>query len=545
MIRYRLQIDGMTCEACARHLRHSLESLPGVTASVSYPRGEAWIEAPPGTPPARLLDAVREAGYRGVVTRRGGEGSPREGSARIHIAIVGSGSAAFAAALRAVERGAEVTLIERQGRIGGTCVNVGCVPSKFLIRAAQTAWHASHHPFDGIARAPLRVERPRLLARQQALVEKLREKKYEEILASHADIRLIRGEARFTAPLTLSVSRAEGGEEEITADRILLATGSRPHVPPVPGLSETPFWTSTEALESDIVPQHLVVIGGSVVALELAQAFLHLGSRVTLVARSRLLSRSEPLLGERLAALLREEGMEVITHTVPTEVSHDGDAFHILLPHGTVTADRLLVASGRVPNTDRLALERAGVDTDPHGAVEVNERLETSAPGVYAAGDCTTLPRYVYVAAAAGTRAAVNMTGGDARLDLSVLPTVVFTEPAVAEVGLREEEAISRGLQAESRVLELEHLPRAQVELDTRGFIKLVAEKGSGRLLGAQILATEGGELIQSAALAIRAGMTVADLADQLHPYLTRVEGLRLCAQTFERDPASLSCCAG
>lgn len=208
-------------------------------------------------------------------------------------------------------------------------------------------------------------------------------------------------------------------------------------------------------------------------------------------------------------------------------------------------ADKLLVATGRAHNTAALNLSAAGSTTDAQGAIQVDETLCTIVPHIFAAGDCTDKPQFVYVAAAAGTRAAINMTGGEARLDLAAMPVVVFTEPQVATVGLNEVQAQLAGLYVQSRTLSLEDVPRALVNFETQGFVKLVAEKGTGRLLGAQVVAPEAGELIQSAALAIRAGMTVQELADQLFPYLTMVEGLKLCAQTFFKDVNQLSCCAG
>jgi mercuric reductase len=204
----------------------------------------------------------------------------------------------------------------------------------------------------------------------------------------------------------------------------------------------------------------------------------------------------------------------------------------------------LLVATGRAPNTGDLRLDAAVVQRGADGAIRVDAAMRTSAPGIFAAGDCTDQPQFVYVAAAAGARAAINMTGGSAALDLSALPAVVFTDPQVATVGLTEARARAAGIDAASRTLALDHVPRARVNFDTRGFVKLVAERGSGRLLGAQLVAPEAGEVIQSAALAIRARMTVHDLADQLFPYLTMAEGLKLAAQAFSRDVTQLSCCA-
>lgn len=462
-----------------------------------------------------------------------------------HIAIVGSGSAASAAALKAVERGARVTLIEGAEAIGGTCVNVGCIPSKILIRAAHTAHQQARHGFDGVARNTPSIDRQAMLAQQQRWVAALRRAKYEHVLAAHPGITLVRGWARLIDRQALAVTRSDGVEQRINADRILLATGSHATIPDIEGLGDTPYWTSTEALAAQALPQHLAVIGSSVVALELAQAFHRLGTRVTLLSRGTLLSRQEPELGTELARLLEEEGLQVRLHSLPDAVSHDGRHFHIALGTETLVCDRLLVAAGRTPNTAGLGLERLGVALDLDGAIQVNDHLQSSEPSIYAAGDCSNLPRYVYVAAAAGSRAATNMTGGDAALDLSVLPSVIFTSPQMATVGLGEQQAKAQGLEVESRRLPLDQVPRAIVNMDARGFITLVAERSTGRIVGCQALAEEAGEIIQTAALAIRNRMTVEQLAEQLFPYLTLAEGLKLCAQTFTRDVSQLSCCAG
>ena len=463
---------------------------------------------------------------------------------KLHIAVIGSGGSAMAAALKATERGARVTLIER-GTIGGTCVNIGCVPSKIMIRAAHIAHLRRESPFDGglSAQAPV-VDRPALLAQQQGRVEELRESKYQNILNDNAAITVLRGEARFVDERTLTVTLNAGGEQTVSFDRAFIGTGARPAEPPVPGLAETPYLTSTSALELDRIPERLVVIGASVVALELAQAFARLGSQVTVLARSRVLSQEDPAVGEAVEAAFRREGIEVLKQTQASEIAHDGQLFTLQTNAGMLQAEQLLVASGRTPNTENLNLEAIGVATEG-GAIQIDKHLQTTAPGIYAAGDCTDQPQFVYVAAAGGSRAAINMTGGDASLDLSAMPEVIFTDPQVATVGLSETDAEARGYATDSRILTLDNVPRALVNFDTGGFIKIVAERESGRLLGVQAVAGEAGELIQTAVMALRARMTVNDIADELFPYLTMVEGLKLCAQTFTKDVKQLSCCAG
>lgn len=462
-----------------------------------------------------------------------------------HVAIIGSGSGAFASAIKMAELGAKVTMIEGAKVIGGSCVNTGCVPSKILIRAAQLAHQQRDNPFKGLKNSHPQVNRSLIAQQQTALVDELRDTKYISILESNPAITLLKGYAHFENENTLLIKQPDGSEKELRADRILIATGATPTIPPIDGLADTPYWTSTGALFSEELPESLLVIGSSVIALEIAQAYHRLGCSVTILARHTLLYAEEPLLGERLTECFEREGIRVLNNTQASSVSYDGKSFLLDTNEGVLSADRLLIATGRHANTDQLGLENVGVAIQKNGAVIVNDKMETSTANIYAVGDCSNMPQYVYVAAAAGTKAGINMMGGDARLDLSTMPAVIFTDPQVATVGLTETQAVNAGFEVISRVLDMENVPRALVNFETDGFIKLVADKPTGKILGAQILAHEGGELIQSAALAIHNNMTVDALAGQLFPYLTMVEGLKLCAQTFSKDIKELSCCAG
>lgn len=541
----RLDITGMTCEHCALTIDKALKQLPGVKARVSYPERAAYIEALGATSVPVVLAAIQGAGYGARTDTPATSETKTEGAGKnLHVAIVGSGSAAFAAAIRVTESGARVTLIE-SGVLGGTCVNIGCVPSKILIRAAHTAHEQAHPRFDGIKPQPPVIDWPTLAAQQQGRVDELRQAKYQAVLDGNPKISLRHGRARFLDPHTLVVGSRETESSRVTADRFLIVTGATADIPEIPGLASTPYWTSTEALATYEGPHHLIVIGASVVALELAQAFLRLGSRVTLLARGALLSREDADIGTTLQAALEAEGMQIRTQATPTAVAYDHGIFTVKTATEEVQGDRLLIATGRRPNTGHLGLDAAGVQVDPHGRIVVDDHLRTNVPHIYAAGDCTTLPQFVYVAANAGTRAAVNMAGGNEAIDLTVMPAVVFTDPQVATVGLSVDAARQHGIEADARTLTLDNVPRALANFDTQGFIRLVADKASGRLIGTQVVAAEGGEIIQSAALAIRAGMTIAELAGQLFPYLTMVEGLKLCAQAFSKDVKQLSCCAG
>ena len=544
-----LHITGMTCAHCVHSVEKALLSTPGVeSAEVSLRDNRATVIFDSSVSTEALVARVARAGYGAQLAREPSPGAPiRSGgnSAGTHVAIIGSGGAAMAAALKAVERGARVTLIER-GMIGGTCVNIGCVPSKIMIRAAHIAHLRRESPFDsGISAHRPAIRRNSLLAQQQGRVEELRHAKYENILADNPEITVLRGAARFEDARTLIVSLANGGSQEVRFDRCLIATGARPAIPPIPGLADTPYWNSTDALASDMIPERLAVIGSSVVAVELAQAFARLGSKVSILARSRLLFREDPAVGEALTNAFRAEGIEVLEQTQASRVAYQAGEFVLTTGHGELRVERLLVDTGRTPNTDTLNLSAVGIRLDPRGSIIIDRAMRTSRADIYAAGDCTDQPQFVYVAAAAGTRAAINMTGGEATLDLTAMPAVIFTDPQVATVGYSDAEAHHEGLETDSRLLPLENVPRALANFDTRGFIKLVVEAGSGRLIGVQAVAAEAGELIQAAALAIHARMTVQELADQLFPYLTMVEGLKLCAQTFTKDVKQLSCCAG
>lgn len=314
---------------------------------------------------------------------------------QLRIVIIGSGAAAFAAAIRASETGAAVTLIER-GTIGGTCVNVGCVPSKIMIRAAHIAHLRRHSPYDdGISTSEPVIQCERLLAQQQGRVDELRHARYESILQSMPGIRLVRGKAKFKNTYTVHVNLAEGGEQEIEFDRALIATGARAAIPLIPGLVTSPYWTSTEALESDTMPERLLVIGSSVAAVELAQAFARLGSKVTVIARSSLFTRDDPAIGVALTEAFRAEGLTVLLQTQVKQVNYINNEFVLVTNRGELRGDKLLVASGRAHNTEELALERAGVKCNKHGAIVVDARLQTFAPNIYAAGDCTNQPRFV------------------------------------------------------------------------------------------------------------------------------------------------------
>lgn len=468
------------------------------------------------------------------------EGRGKSRGEEFDLVVVGGGSAAFAAAVRAAELGARAAIVER-GALGGTCVNVGCVPSKTLVRAAQARHRAGHHGFEGIATRAEETDLQAVAHHKRELVSDLQRAKYIDVLAAYPAIRTIDGEARMHPSGAIEV-----GGEIISAKEILLATGASPRLAPIPGLAEAGPLTSAELMELESLPEHLVVVGGGYVGVELGQTFARLGSRVTLLSRSPILRREEPALSAALAGYLRGEGIDVREEVPIARVSGRPGAFRIDLGEGdTIVADHILAATGRRPNTAGVGLEEAGVDLGSAGEIAVDRHLRTSLPGVYAAGDVIGEPAFVNVAAYAGTTAAENALRGDPlECDLSVVPRVTFSDPALAAVGLTESEARGRGLAVATAALEMRHVPRAIAARDTRGAIVLVADASSRKLVGAHILAPEAGDIIQQAAMAIRFGIRVDEIASMLHPYLTSAEALKLACQSFDKDIAKLSCCA-
>ncbi|RIH89567.1 mercury(II) reductase [Calidithermus roseus] len=451
--------------------------------------------------------------------------------------IVGSGSAGVAAALEAASRGAKAAVIEG-GVLGGTCVNVGCVPSKALLRAAEAFHKAGRHPFQGIQTQAERVHLERVIQQKDDLVGSLRQEKYAEVLQA-AGVPVIHGQARFLDGETLEVN----GQAH-KARRYLLATGAVPTLPPIPGLAESQPWTYLEALSPDTHPSTLLVIGGGAIGLEIAQAYARLGTQVTVLeATPYLLPAEDPELSTLLKGYLEAEGLEVHTRVRVQRVERQGE-FRVHTDGGTYRAERLLVATGRKARTQGLNLEAAGVELGPRGEIRVDERLRSGNPRIYAAGDAAGLPQFVYVAAQSGRIAARNALGGEEALELQAVPRVTFTDPALATVGLTEEEARQRyGSAIRVSRLPLEQLPKALAQHDPRGMFKLVVD-AEGVVLGLSILAPEAGDALQEAVLAVRFGLNYRDLIDTFHPYLTLAEGIRLVAQALDTEVGMLSCCA-
>jgi mercuric reductase len=465
------------------------------------------------------------------------------------LAVIGSGGAAFAAAIAARRKNKTVVMIDR-GAIGGTCVNTGCVPSKALLAAAEARHIAGHQPFPGIRTDAGPVDFPALITGKRALVEQIRAEKYID-LAAHYGWQIIHGTARFVAGPSLEVSPPGGGSRRIEAEHYVIATGSAPVAPPIPGLAEAGYLTSTSAMALDDLPDSLIVLGSGYVGLELAQLFARLGTQVMVVEiLDQLAPAEEPETSRVIEDVFADEGIQARTRLTVTSVHRAEDTMFVTLGHldGTLEqlrAQHVLVATGRRPVTDDLNLAAVGVNTGDCGEVLVDAQLRTHHPRIWAAGDVTGHPQFVYVAGAHGALVADNAFDNAGRtLDYRHLPRVTFTSPQIASVGLTEEQATQQGLDCTCRVLPLDYLPRALINRDTRGLVKIVAQRTTGRVIGLSLVASNAGDAILAAVYAVKYGTTVDEMANTWAPYLTVGEGLRLAAQTFTRDIALLSCCA-
>ncbi len=543
-----MRIDGMTCAHCEETVAEALTDAGALDVVTDWRAGQARFDATAASD-EQLTSAVEGAGYRVLSIEAGTRGAPASNpvaaadSYDYDLVVLGSGSAAFAAAITATEAGARVALME-SNVVGGTCVNVGCVPSKAMLAPADAYFRAGHHPFAGIRTSADGFDLGALVDSKAELVDSLRAEKYLD-LAREYGFTICRGRAEFADAETVLC-----GGQQVKARSYLIATGASPAVPPVPGLQEAGYLTSTTALELREPPRELVVIGANAIGLEMGQLFMRLGARVTFLdVASRITPLEEPEVAETMQAILEQEGAAVVTGARVTSVTGTGVRRLVTFEAGgaerSVSADHVLVATGRRPNTAGLGLDRAGVTITDAGAVLVDDTLRTTNPRVWAAGDVTGHPQFVYVAANEGNLAARNaITGADLKVDFRALPRVIFTSPTVAAVGLTDEQANQQGIACECRVLPMSAVPRALVNRDTRGFLKIVADARSGRILGVTAVADGAGDVIQAAIYAVQFGLTTDQVASTWSPYLTFAEGFKLAAQTFTRDVSKLSCCA-
>ncbi|SFI81867.1 mercury(II) reductase [Thermoflavimicrobium dichotomicum] len=544
-IHIRIPVQGMICKGCEEHVTKASEKAGAKQVTADFCKGEATFQIDLQNEIENVKQAIDNIGYKSgdpEIVYVDTPESTKEGD--YGLLIIGSGSAAFSAAIEASKHGVRVAMVER-GTIGGTCVNIGCVPSKTMLRAGEINHLALRNPFMGLHTFVGPVDLAQLVEQKNELVNQLRQQKYVNLIDVYG-FTLIQGEARFVDGQTVEVNG-----QKITAKSFLIATGASPAIPDIPGLQEVDYLTSTTALELKEVPKRLAVIGAGYVGLELSNLFHHLGSEVTLLQRgSRILPKTDPEIADAATKALSEKGIQLLTNVTFERVEMEGTIKRVYISVNgekrVVEAEHLLIATGRKPNTESLNLDAAGVKAGSHNEVIVDEYLRTSNPRIYAAGDVTMGPQFVYVAAYEGAIAAENALGVNQRkIDLRVVPKVTFTNPAIATVGLTEEQAKVEGHEVKTSVLPLDAVPRAIVNYETTGVIKLVADAKTQRILGVHMVAENAGEVIYAATLAVKFGLTVKDLRETLAPYLTMAEGLKLAALAFDKDVNRLSCCAG
>lgn len=469
------------------------------------------------------------------------------------LVILGSGSTAFAAALRAQELGKTSVMTEERS-IGGTCVNRGCLPSKNLIEAAKLMYDAKNPRYPGLAPSDLKLDFNALIAQKDDVIHGYRKKKYEILVGGQFSIE--EGHVEFVNAHTVEING-----KHLSGDKVLIATGSRPVLPEIDGLSEVPYLTSDlltndEAMEMTTLPRSLLIVGGGYIALELGQMFRRFGVEVTILERNeQLLAHGyEPEVGQAIGPVLEEEGIRILTRVTVHKVrSENGGIVATAQISDTVRdvrAEKLLVAVGRRPNTDTIGIEKAGVALDQKSAVSVDEYLQTSVPHIFAAGDVIGRETESQMATPVGSHdggiAAMNALSGGAfrAVDHRVIPRAIFTDPQIAVVGLTEVEALAKGHECWCNTVPMSLVPRAGAIRDTRGVIKMVADADTNEVLGVSMVGNSAAEVIHEAAMALRFKATIHDYIDMLHVYPTMAEALKIVAISRYKDPAKLSCCA-
>jgi len=480
---------------------------------------------------------------------------------RYDLVILGSGSTAFAAALHAAELGKSAVMAEFR-TVGGTCANRGCLPSKNLIAAARLVYDAAHPRYPGLTPIHMPFSWAELVAQKDEIIKEYRAHKYESLLDDPDQIQVVPGQAALVSDHEVEVSTPDG-PRRLIGSQLLIATGSLPAIPQVPGLSDVPYLTSDLLSSADDPwgtelheqPRSLLILGGGYIALELGQMFARFGTEVTLVTRgSTILSGYEPEIAEALTEILQEEGLSIVTGAQVCSVGRSGEGVALSLQrHGsqqTLSAEQLLVSTGRRPNTQALGMERVGVEIDSAGAVRVDRTLRTSVSHIWAAGDVIGRETASQMATPVGARdgkiAAHNALSGEPprEVDHTVIPRTIFTDPQVAVVGMTDEEAVAAGIECDCNTIPLSVVPRAGAIRDTRGVIKMVLDGKSRRVVGVSMLGENAGEVIGEAAMALRFGATTDDFIDLIHVYPTMAEALGLVALSFTKDVNRLSCCA-
>jgi len=459
----------------------------------------------------------------------GGEDVPMTTTEHYDVLVIGSGEAGKYLAWTLSKDGHRTALVERR-MVGGSCPNVACLPSKNIIHSAKVASFAARAAAFGIRADTVGVEMPSVQQRKRAMVEDLVRVHLARYQAS--GVHLIMGAARFVAPRTVTIALRDGGTRTVAGERVILSVGTRAAIPGVPGLREARPMTHVEALDLERVPDHLVVVGGGYVGLELAQAARRFGSQVTVIERGEQLARREdPDVAAALLELFRHENIDVLLNAVVRDVEgHSGEHVRLRVetPNGlhVIEATDVLVAAGRTPNTNDIGLELAGIELDARGYIVVNDRLETTAHGVWAVGDCAGSPQFTHAAFDDFRVVHDTLKGGSRTTRDRLVPFCMFTDPELARVGVNESEARARGIDYRLATMPMSAVLRTRTLSEPRGFMKMLIDTGSDRILGFTVFGAEASELMATVQTAMLGQLPFTVLRDALFTHPTAAEGL-------------------
>ncbi|HVH16593.1 MAG TPA: mercury(II) reductase [Candidatus Angelobacter sp.] len=469
-------------------------------------------------------------------------------STSYELIILGQGSAAFAAAIKANDLGVKTAMVGSNATkgtvVGGTCVNVGCVPSKRLITVGTLFHNASDNSFEGIHYSKGKLNFKQVIRQKDELVRRFRREKYANVMKNLEKVTHYKGLGRF-----VSKNEVRVGDETLAGGKFLIATGARANVPKVKGIEKIDYLTNEEALSLKELPGSMCVIGGRALGLEFAQMYAQLGTDVTVLQRSvRILPDGEPEVSDVLTEHLEEMGITIHTDVTLNWVGEKGNRKTVNASVDgktiNVTSEQLLFATGRTPNTNHLDLLNAGVKTDDHGFIVVNDEMQTSAPHVWAAGDVIGGSMLETIAAKEGSVAVGNAFGQERKkIVFDEVPSAVFTYPEIASVGLTEAQVEERGIGCSCTVLPLELVPKASIIGETRGVMKLVINRETKQILGLHIVAPHAADIIHEGVLAVKFKLTIDNIIDTVHVFPTLAEGIKLAAQSFYKDVGQLSCC--
>jgi len=437
--------------------------------------------------------------------------------------VIGAGQGGGPLAGAFAKAGRRTLLVERT-HIGGTCVNEGCTPTKTMIASGRVAHLAQRGKDYGVNTGDITIDLARVRERKRKIVAEFRNSSEQQIAKAGVEVEF--GHARFVAPHTIEIEKPDGTQIEASADIIVINTGLRPLVPNIPGLASVPYLTSTSIMELDLAPEHLVVLGGGYVGLEFAQLFRRFGSHVTVVHRgAQLLPREDPDIASAVADILTEDGIDVRLNTDTKSITRTANGRVEL--SGEIAGSHLLVATGRAPNTDDLGVAAAGIELDAHGFIKANDRLETTAPGVYVMGDVKGGPAFTHVSYDDFRILRSNLLrGGNASIKGRLLPYTVFLDPQLGRVGMTETEARAAGFDVRIASMPMSNVARALEMDESRGVMKAVVDGNTKLILGAAVLGIEGGEVAAMLQLAMMGSLPYTTLRDGMFSHPTLSESL-------------------